>query len=119
MYDTTTDNFPGFIGSNHIPAFFRGPLKSDWTQPCPMDWTDEERNEKCISAQESIYGSERLARLESIKEAVDPDYMLDCNGCVGNNKTFSDKAPDSSAFHLLSGLVTNLVLLCLGAIIAL
>ena len=86
MYDTTDgDNFPGFVGSNHAGPNTRGPLKSDWTKPCPLDWTAKERDEKCVSLQEAIWGTETLKRLEAIKKAVDPDYMLDCYGCVGNN----------------------------------
>ena len=46
MYDTS-DGFPGFIGSNHAGPNVMGPLKDDWTKACPVDWTDEERNEKC------------------------------------------------------------------------
>mmetsp|Transcript_45461 Transcript_45461/g.46029 ORF Transcript_45461/g.46029 Transcript_45461/m.46029 type:complete len:100 (+) Transcript_45461:955-1254(+) len=39
-----------------------------------------------ISKQESIYGTKRLERLQDIKEAVDPNYMFDCNGCIGNSR---------------------------------
>eukprot|EP00535_Pseudo-nitzschia_heimii_P002331 CAMPEP_0197189808 /NCGR_PEP_ID=MMETSP1423-20130617/20410_1 /TAXON_ID=476441 /ORGANISM="Pseudo-nitzschia heimii, Strain UNC1101" /LENGTH=798 /DNA_ID=CAMNT_0042642025 /DNA_START=1 /DNA_END=2397 /DNA_ORIENTATION=- len=77
---------PGFIGSNHANPYVRGPLKSDQTQPCPITWSDDERDEKCVSFQESIYGADGLADLVSIKERVDPDYVLDCNYCVGNNR---------------------------------
>ena len=27
-----------------------------------------------------------LKRLESINDKLDPNYMFDCNGCVGNNR---------------------------------
>merc|ERR1712176_283506 len=63
-----------------------GPLKDDWTKACPLEWTQDERDEKCISTQEAIYGTKLLARLEAIKEAVDPDYMFDCYKCIGNNR---------------------------------
>jgi len=39
--------------------------------------------------QEAIYGTKLLARLESIKEAIDPDYMFDCYKCIGNNRAKS------------------------------
>ena len=42
-----------------------------------------------ISLQEAIYGTKLLARLESIKEAIDPDYMFDCYKCIGNNRAKS------------------------------
>ena len=87
MFDTSDpQNFPGFVGSNHAGPNTRGPLKEDWTKPCPLDWTTAERDEKCISLQEAIWGTKTLARLEKIKEEVDPNYMFDCYGCVGNNR---------------------------------
>jgi hypothetical protein len=50
MFDTSDlSNFPGFIGSNHAGPNAMGPLKSDWTKACPLDWTPEERDEKCKS----------------------------------------------------------------------
>jgi hypothetical protein len=80
-YDTTDeDNFPGYIGGNHAGINTRGPLKTDWTKACPLDWTKEERDEKCISLQEIIWGTKTLKRLEAIKEIIDPNYMFDCNG---------------------------------------
>merc|ERR1712137_1180996 len=91
VYDTTNpEQFPGFIGSNHAGAHVRGPLKDDWTKACPLDWTFEERNDKCIPLQECIYGTKRLKRLEAIKEAIDPTYMFDCIGCIGNNRAKSE-----------------------------
>jgi hypothetical protein len=48
MFDTSDlSNFPGFIGSNHAGPNNMGPLKSDWTKACPLDWTPKERDEKC------------------------------------------------------------------------
>ena len=43
-----------------------------------------------ISLQEAIWGTKTLTRLEAIKEAIDPDYMFDCYGCIGNNRVKSD-----------------------------
>jgi hypothetical protein len=80
-YDTTNeDDFPGYIGGNHAGINTRGPLKSDWTKACPLEWTKEERDENCISLQEIIWGTKTLKRLEAIKEIIDPNYMFDCNG---------------------------------------
>ena len=124
-FDTSDpDNFPGFLGSNHAGAHARGPLKDNWTKACPLDWTQKERDEKCIPLQEIIYGIKRLNRLEAIKEAIDPNYMFDCTGCISNNRVKSIPAPDtppspttladppatlspstSSAFKLTTGLV--------------
>ena len=86
MFDISDKtNFPPVFGANHAGLFVTGPLKEDWTKACPFEWTFEERNEKCISAQEAIYGTETLSRLEAIKKAVDPQFMLNCNNCVGSN----------------------------------
>ena len=50
MFDRSDlSNFPGYIGSNHAVPTLMGPLKSDWTKSCPLDWTSEERDEKCKS----------------------------------------------------------------------
>jgi len=87
MFDTTDpSNFPSFVGSNHAGPNTRGPLKEDWTKPCPLNWTTAERDDKCISLQEAIWGTKLLRRLEKIKEEIDPNYMFDCYGCVGNNR---------------------------------
>lgn len=86
MYDVTASDFPGFIGSNHAGPNHLGPLKSNWTKGCPLDWTQKERESKCIPQQEAIYGSVTLVRLEAIKEAIDPMHMFNCNKCIGNNR---------------------------------
>lgn len=87
LFDTSDNaNFPSFQGANHVGNNFMGPTRDDWTKACPSDWTHKERNEKCVSIQETLWGTETLSRLESIKMAIDPSYMFDCNGCVGNNR---------------------------------
>lgn len=87
MYDISDKtNFPSFQGSNHIGPSHMGPRKDDWTKACPDEWTQEERDEKCVSIQETLYGTKTLARLEAIKEALDPNYIFDCTGCIGNNR---------------------------------
>jgi|SaaInl74LU_5_DNA_1037368.scaffolds.fasta_scaffold11346_3 hypothetical protein len=89
MFDISdkTKLFPPVFGSNHAGRLHTGPLKEDWTKPCPREWTFEERSEKCISFQEAIYGTELLSRLEAIKKAVDPQFMFDCENCIGNKLT--------------------------------
>ena len=86
MYDISDKTkFPAVFQSNHHGPSTHGPLKDDWTKVCPLEWSFEERKEKCISAQEAIYGTELLRRLEAIKMKVDPDFMFNCISCVGNN----------------------------------
>lgn len=86
MFDISDKTkFPPVFGSNHAGPLLSGPLKEDWTKACPLDWTFAERIEKCISSQEAIYGTETLSRLETIKKAVDPNFMFNCNLCIRNN----------------------------------
>lgn len=95
MFDISDKtNFPSIQGSNHVGPAYMGPLKDDWTKACPVEWTQEERDEKCISIQETIHGTKTLARLEAIKEALDPDYMFDCAGCIGNNRKKQTETKD-------------------------
>ena len=97
MYDISDKTkFPAVFQSNHAGPSAHGPLKDDWTKVCPLEWTVEERKEKCISAQEAIYGTELLRRLEAIKMKVDPNFMFNCNGCIGNNLDVA-KAPEAGA----------------------
>lgn len=53
-----------------------GPLKSDWTKPCPFDWSKEEKLDKCISFQEAVWGTELLERLETIQSGLDPKSLF-------------------------------------------
>ena len=86
MYDLDDPtNFPPMFGSNHAGNGLTGPLKDDWTKPCPSDWTFAERALGCVSFQEAIYGTKTLKRLEAIKKVVDPNYMFRCDNCVGSN----------------------------------
>ena len=78
-------NFPPMFGSNHAANGLTGPLKDDWTKPCPSDWTFAERLAGCVSFQEAIYGTKTLRRLEAIKKVVDPNNMFRCDNCVGSN----------------------------------
>jgi hypothetical protein len=83
FYDTSDKTkFPGYLGANHAQISTRGLLKSDWTKSCPIEWNQEDRNEKCISLQEAIWGTKLLKQLDTIKEAVDPNYIFDCNGVI-------------------------------------
>eukprot|EP00957_Ditylum_brightwellii_P140776 10723716-Ditylum_brightwellii.AAC.1 len=86
MYDFSGDNFPGYVRPKHAGPNTCGPLKNDWSTVCPLNMTKEERDEQCISLQEAIWGSKTLAHLEAIKASIDPDNLLKCNYCVGNDK---------------------------------
>ena len=82
--DFVGGDFPGLFGSNHLSADAAGPIKSDWTKPCPANWTWEERAEKCFSPQEAIYGTQRLKRLQEIKAKVDPKGLFNCQNCISS-----------------------------------
>ena len=81
----TGDNFPAFLGLNHLGPNIRGPLKNDWTKACPVNWTRKERDEKCIPALECVFGTQLLRKLERIKKRVDRHGMFTCRDCVGDN----------------------------------
>lgn len=81
----TGDNFPAFLGLNHLGPNIRGPLKHDWTKACPVNWTRKERDEKCIPALECVFGTQLLRKLERIKKRVDRHGMFTCRDCVGDN----------------------------------
>ena len=94
MYDLSDgENLPAYIGGNHYNSFIRGPQKNDTTLACNLDnWTREEVDEYCFPVQTVVWGSQNLARLESIKKNIDPNYLLDCSTCVGNYNKHSDSS---------------------------
>lgn len=61
-----------------------GPLKEDTSKTCKIkEWTHAQAMEKCVPVQYVLYGSKNVARLQAIKETIDPNYMLDCQSCIG------------------------------------
>ena len=94
MYDFSDDkNIPAYLGGNHYTAFLRGPQKNDSTLACKLDeWTRQQADEYCFPVQTVVWGSQNLARLESIKKDIDPTFLFDCSTCVGNY----NKLPGSS-----------------------
>jgi hypothetical protein len=77
-------SFQGYTEFNHISSNVVGPLKSNWSAPCPSAYSMEERKQLCMSLQESVWGTDLLTRLESIKQLFDPHHLFDCYYCVGN-----------------------------------
>lgn len=89
-------DFPAYISSNLYTPYIFGPLKNDTSMKCDlMNWTRQETNEYCVEIQILLYGSKNLARLESIKESIDPNYMLDCDTCIGNNRDKTNTVADT------------------------
>merc|ERR1712157_187645 len=82
--DTTTSDFPGIFCHNHASNEAIGPLKSDWTKPCPslLEASQAEREELCVSRAESFWGTVNVALLEDIKKTVDPTNMFVCNAGI-------------------------------------
>lgn len=74
--DIKNNIFPGWQEKNHVQGNTPLPLKDDWTKVCPYNLSTEERKEKCMSVQESIWGTENMERMEKIKKAIDPENMF-------------------------------------------
>jgi len=78
------DAFPALTGVNHASSYMFGPLKEDTSKTCKVkEWTHAQAMEKCVPVQYLLYGSKNVARLQAIKEKIDPNYMLDCQSCIG------------------------------------
>lgn len=85
-------DFQPFAEYNHAQNDFYGPMKTNWSTPCPRlsaDFSTEQRNESCIPLTKFVFGTEGLARLERIKSAVDPDHLFNAIGTVG----YREKGP--------------------------
>jgi hypothetical protein len=77
------DPFPGTACHNHANIYNMGPLKSNWTKSCPVDWPQSQRNELCVSQGEAFWGTDTIQRLQSIKIAIDPLLLFICAAGVG------------------------------------
>jgi len=88
-------SFPGFTEANHQPGWYGGPLKSDWTKACPLDISAEQREELCLSVQETLYGTDNLQRLEEIKAQVDPKNLFSRRHGIGNKDVTPLVPPES------------------------
>ena len=87
---TAGSDFPGINCHNHASNENMGPLKEDWSIPCPgiLEMSQEEREEKCVSQAESFWGTANVAKLEEIKRAVDPDELFICNAGIGASSPY-------------------------------
>lgn len=92
--DPSADTFPGFVGHNHYVR--HGPLKEDWTKPCPITLTLDEMDKLCISEQEAVWGTELLARLENFKAKIDPDGIMTCPTGVGFTRAAAEQKQEAS-----------------------
>ena len=90
-FKTSGGKFPGGTEYNHISATAVGPLKTNWTMPCPLSYSKAQQEKKCISLQESVWGTDILTRLKSIKKKVDPNSAFNCHFCVGEKPISSGK----------------------------
>ena len=82
-FKTKAGKFPGGTEYNHIHPSIVGPLKANWTQPCPLTYTREQQQQQCVSLVESVWGTDILSQLQKIKKAVDPTSSFNCHFCVG------------------------------------
>ena len=83
---TTATDFPGFSEINHQFGWAVTPLRSDWSKPCPLGYTEAERRAQCLSVQETFWDSATLQRLEAIKRGVDPKNLFSVRFGVGNEE---------------------------------
>ena len=90
------ESFPGINEFNHMCSDSYGPLKSDMTKPCNLDYSEDEKDELCYSMQESVWGVEGTAKLEKIKDWVDPDGLFYCYACIHRSKKEKPSLPPSS-----------------------
>ena len=76
-------SYPPDTEYNHISPDVLGPLKANWSLPCPAGLSRAQQEGACVSLQESVWGAPTLARLEAIKAKVDPQHLFSCHRCVG------------------------------------
>ncbi|KAL3904669.1 MAG: hypothetical protein SGILL_009978, partial [Bacillariaceae sp.] len=91
------EELPASAEFNHVGVNEFGPLKSDWTKPCPMALSREEKTEQCVSLQESVWGTSNLAKLTEIKQSIDPNNRFNCFGCVGYKDILANSDTPSMA----------------------
>ena len=91
------ESFPGISEFNHICSDSHGPLKSDMTKPCNLEYSEDKKDKLCYSMQESVWGIEGTKKLEKIKDAVDPDGLFYCYGCIQPSKKGQPSSPPSSS----------------------
>lgn len=92
IYNFTSGGIPSYSDYNHLGPYAHGPLKGNLLTPCPVgNFTHTEARTLCHSPQETVFGTESLERLESIKKKVDPNGMFDCFRCVGNSGEFESE----------------------------
>jgi hypothetical protein len=98
---TPTENLPPMSEYNHMNPQLHGPLKTNWSVPCPFlsdNFTSAQQDEFCVPILESIFGTEGLTKLERIKSDADPDHLFNSWGTVGyRNVTYSIAAPPPSS----------------------
>jgi len=92
---TTADNFPGWTELNHQLGWYAGPLKDNWTKACPLDISAAEREERCMSVQETVFGTENLKRLQGIKQELDPKNLFSVRHGIGNKLVTPAIPPES------------------------
>ena len=93
---------------DNYPSTIQTPRKNmSWklciyTTACPSDILYESQKSQCVSVEESVWGTNLLEELESIKKEVDPHNMFKCYRCVGYENEGYVKEDSSSSFGLSS-----------------
>lgn len=77
-------------------AFAHCPPKDDWTKPCPVEWTWEEKKEKCISGQDKRSTEQRCWAVSRQSRWLLILDSCSSQGCTGDNLDLA-KTPEDEA----------------------
>jgi len=75
--------YPPDTEFNHMAPDAVGPLKANFSAPCPSGFTPQEKRDNCVGWADAVWGVEQLARLRNIKKQLDPKNVFNCYHCIG------------------------------------
>jgi len=75
--------YPPDTEFNHMAPDAIGPLKANFSAPCPSNFTAQEQRDNCVGWADTVWGVETHARLQQIKIQIDPKNLFNCYHCIG------------------------------------
>jgi FAD/FMN-containing dehydrogenase len=93
----TGDDFPGALCHNHAGLDYLTPRKDDWTKACDLEYSKEDKEEKCFSFQETAWGTQVLKKLERIHADVDPNRLFSTSDSVGYDDGAVERGPGGTS----------------------
>lgn len=75
--------YPPDTEFNHMAPDAVGPLKTNFSAPCPSGFTRQEQRDNCVGWADTIWAVEQHVRLQNIKRQLDPKNMFNCYHCIG------------------------------------